>query len=68
MTSQTISKIDTATRAADKPIDHQSVPTAAVIETTMTTPPPVPHLLCPNIMGWSGALSVWLLPWQFGGR
>ena len=39
MTSQTISKIDTATRAADKPIDNQSVPTAAVIETTMTTPP-----------------------------
>ncbi len=39
MTSQTISKIDTATRAADKPIDHQSVPTAAVIETTMTTRP-----------------------------
>lgn len=38
MTSQTISKIDTVTRAADKPIDHQSVPTAAVIETTMTTP------------------------------
>ena len=37
MTSQTISKIDTATRAADKPIDHQSAPTAAVIETTMTT-------------------------------
>lgn len=39
MTSQTISKIDTTTRAADKPIDHQSAPTAAVIETTMTTPP-----------------------------
>ena len=39
MTSQTISKIDTATRAADKPIDHQSAPTAAVIETTMTTRP-----------------------------
>lgn len=39
MTSQTISKIDTATRAADKPIDHPSAPTAAVIETTMTTRP-----------------------------
>lgn len=37
MTSQTISKIDTATHPADKPIDHQSAPTAAVIETTMTT-------------------------------
>ena len=37
MTSQTISKIDIATHPADKPIDHQSAPTAAVIETTMTT-------------------------------
>ena len=39
MTSQTISKIDTTTHPADKPIDHQSAPTAAVIETTMTTRP-----------------------------
>ena len=39
MTSQTISKIDTTTHPADKPIDHQSAPTAAAIETTMTTRP-----------------------------
>lgn len=39
MTSQTISKIDTATHPADKPIDHQSAPNTAVIETTMTTRP-----------------------------
>ncbi len=39
MTSQTISKINTTTHPADEPIDHQSAPTAAVIETTVTTPP-----------------------------